>query len=127
MRGTVARFKIAPQVVDGSGLSRNDRTTPRQIVRLLSGMAGTSSADAFDASLPVAGRTGTLYNRMRRTAAQDRCHAKTGTLHDVSTLAGYCTTAAGRRIAFAFLMNSTTVWRAHPLQDAMTAALARLD
>jgi len=127
VRDTVARFKIAPQVVDGSGLSRADRTTPRQIVRLLSGMAGTSSGAAFDASLPVAGRTGTLYNRMRGTAAQDRCHAKTGTLHDVSTLAGYCTTASGRRIAFAFLMNATSVWRAHPLQDKMTAALARLD
>ena len=46
---------------------------------------------------------------------------------DVSALAGYCTTESGRRIAFAFLMNATTVYRAHPLQDAMTAALARLD
>jgi D-alanyl-D-alanine carboxypeptidase/D-alanyl-D-alanine-endopeptidase (penicillin-binding protein 4) len=75
----------------------------------------------------VIGRNGTLYRRMRGTAAQDRCHAKTGTLRDVSTLAGYCTTVGGRRVAFAFLMNATTTWRSHPLQDAMTAALARLD
>jgi serine-type D-Ala-D-Ala carboxypeptidase/endopeptidase (penicillin-binding protein 4) len=124
---TVARFKIAPQIQDGSGLSRSDRTTPRQVVRLLSGMAGTEQAAAFDASLSVIGRNGTLYRRMRGTAAQDRCHAKTGTLHDVSTLAGYCTTLSGRRVAFAFMMNSTTTWRAQPAQDAMTAALARLD
>jgi D-alanyl-D-alanine carboxypeptidase/D-alanyl-D-alanine-endopeptidase (penicillin-binding protein 4) len=127
VKDTVARFKIAPQVQDGSGLSRDDRTTPRQIVRLLTGMAGSAQADAFDASLAVVGRNGTLAKRMRGTAAQDSCHAKTGTLHDVSTLAGYCTTASGRRIAFAFLMNAITVWRAHPLQDRMTVALARLD
>jgi D-alanyl-D-alanine carboxypeptidase/D-alanyl-D-alanine-endopeptidase (penicillin-binding protein 4) len=127
VRNTVARFKVAPTIEDGSGLSRTDRTSPRMIVRLLTGMAGTGSASAFAASLPVAGRSGTLASRMRGTAAQDRCQAKTGTLHDVSTLAGYCTTESGRRIAFAFLMNATTVYRAHPLQDAMTAALARLD
>jgi D-alanyl-D-alanine carboxypeptidase/D-alanyl-D-alanine-endopeptidase (penicillin-binding protein 4) len=127
VRNAVARFKIAPKISDGSGLSRFDRTSPRQVVRLLSGMAGTEVADAFDASLAVVGRNGTLYKRMRGTAAQDNCHAKTGTLHDVSTLAGYCWTPSGRRIAFAFLMNATTVWKAHPLQDRMTAALARLD
>jgi serine-type D-Ala-D-Ala carboxypeptidase/endopeptidase (penicillin-binding protein 4) len=126
VENTVARFKIAPQIEDGSGLSRNDRTTPRQVVRLLSGMAGTEQAQAFDASLAVIGRNGTLYRRMRGTAAQDRCHAKTGTLHDVSTLAGYCTTLSGRRLAFAFLMNNISTWRAHPAQDAMTAAIARL-
>jgi D-alanyl-D-alanine carboxypeptidase/D-alanyl-D-alanine-endopeptidase (penicillin-binding protein 4) len=127
VRNAVARFKIAPKISDGSGLSRFDRTSPRQIVRLLSGMAGTEAATALDASLAVVGRNGTLYKRMRGTAAQDNCHAKTGTLHDVSTLAGYCRTAAGDRVAFAFLMNSTTVWQAHPLQDHMTAALARLN
>ncbi len=127
VRNTVARFKIAPKISDGSGLSRSDRTSPRQVVRLLSGMAGTAEADAFDSSLAVVGRNGTLYKRMRGTAAQDRCHAKTGTLHDVSALAGYCVSASGRRVAFAFLMNATTVWQAHPLQDHMTAALARLD
>jgi serine-type D-Ala-D-Ala carboxypeptidase/endopeptidase (penicillin-binding protein 4) len=127
VRNAVARFKIAPKISDGSGLSRFDRTSPRQIVRLLSGMAGTEQAEAFDASLAVVGRNGTLDKRMRGTAAQDRCHAKTGTLHDVSTLAGYCRTAGGDRVAFAFLMNSTTVWKAHPVQDHMTAALARLN
>ena len=44
----------------------------------------------------MAGRTGTIATRMRGTAAQDRCRAKTGTLRDVSALAGYCTTDVGR-------------------------------
>ena len=69
------------------------------------GMDESEAGVAFDASLAVIGRNGTLYNRMRGTAAQDRCHAKTGTLRDVSALAGFCTTTGGERVAFAFLMN----------------------
>ncbi len=122
---TVKRFDISPHVVDGSGLSRQDRTSPRQVVGLLQGMNDSEAAQAFDASLPVVGRNGTMYNRMRGTAAQDRCHAKTGTLHDVSSLAGYCNTVGGERIAFAFLMNRVVPYAAHVLQDQMTVALAR--
>jgi D-alanyl-D-alanine carboxypeptidase/D-alanyl-D-alanine-endopeptidase (penicillin-binding protein 4) len=122
---TVRRFGVAPAVVDGSGLSRYDRTTPRQVVRLLAGMDASEVAEEFDASLAVVGRNGTLYRRMRGTPAQDRCHAKTGTLHDVSTLAGFCTTVGGQRLAFAFLMNRVWPLSAHALQDRMTVALAR--
>jgi D-alanyl-D-alanine carboxypeptidase/D-alanyl-D-alanine-endopeptidase (penicillin-binding protein 4) len=126
VRSTLARFKITPTVVDGSGLSRLDRTSPREVVKLLSGIAEDPEAGpAFDYALAVVGRTGTVYRRMRGTAAQDRCHAKTGTLHDVSSLVGYCTTLTGRRIAFAFLMNRIQPWYAHGLQDKMTVALAR--
>jgi D-alanyl-D-alanine carboxypeptidase/D-alanyl-D-alanine-endopeptidase (penicillin-binding protein 4) len=123
----VRPFGIAPTVVDGSGLSRHDRTTPREVVRLLASMDASESAEAFDASLPVAGRNGTLYRRMRGTAAQDRCHAKTGTLHDVSALAGFCDTTGGERVAFAFLMNRVNPAGARALQDRMTVTLARYD
>jgi D-alanyl-D-alanine carboxypeptidase/D-alanyl-D-alanine-endopeptidase (penicillin-binding protein 4) len=125
VRSTIARFGITPTIVDGSGLSRLDRTSPHQVVKLLSGMADTDQGTALDAALAVVGRTGTVYNRMRGTAAQDRCHAKTGTLHDVSSLAGYCMTLGGDRVAFAFLMNSVYPLGAHVLQDRMTVALAR--
>jgi len=111
--------------VDGSGLSRLDRTSPREVVRLLAGMADDEAGPALDAALAVVGRDGTVYRRMRGTAAQDRCHTKTGTLHDVSSLVGYCTTLSGRRLAFAFLMNRIQPWYAHGLQDKMTVALAR--
>ena len=63
------------------------------------------------ASLPIAGRTGTLHDRMRGTAARDACRAKTGTLSNVSALAGYCETRDGGRVAFAFLMNCVYPWR----------------
>jgi D-alanyl-D-alanine carboxypeptidase/D-alanyl-D-alanine-endopeptidase (penicillin-binding protein 4) len=122
VRAVVARLGVRPQVVDGSGLSRANRTSPRQVVALLDAM---TVEPAFEASLAVAGRTGTLVDRMRRGAARGRCRAKTGSLIGVSALAGYCTTRAGRRVAFAFLMNGISVTRARTLQDRMTSALAR--
>jgi serine-type D-Ala-D-Ala carboxypeptidase/endopeptidase (penicillin-binding protein 4) len=125
VRSTIARFGISPTLVDGSGLSRSDRNSPRQVVKLLTSMADTDQGATLDASLPVVGRNGTMYNRMRGTTAQDRCHTKTGTLHDVSALAGYCTTLGGDRLAFAFLMNYVYPLSAHVWQDKMTVALAR--
>jgi D-alanyl-D-alanine carboxypeptidase/D-alanyl-D-alanine-endopeptidase (penicillin-binding protein 4) len=96
-------------------------------VALLTAMDEGELAEPFTASLPVAGRTGTLHDRMRRSAARDACRAKTGTLSNVSALAGYCDTRSGGRVAFAFLMNYVSPWGARRLQDRMTAALARYD
>jgi D-alanyl-D-alanine carboxypeptidase/D-alanyl-D-alanine-endopeptidase (penicillin-binding protein 4) len=127
VRDAVKPFGITPKVVDGSGLSRSDRTSPRQVVQLLKSMDESEAGVAFDESLAVVGRNGTVYNRMRGTAAQDNCHAKTGTLRDVSALAGVCTTTGGERVAFAFIMNRVYPSGARVLQDRMTAALARYD
>jgi serine-type D-Ala-D-Ala carboxypeptidase/endopeptidase (penicillin-binding protein 4) len=124
VRDQLATFGIHPRVVDGSGLSRADRTTPREVVRLIEGMDGQTLGPTFEASLPVAGRTGTLRRRMRGTIAQDRCHAKTGTLRAVSTLAGYCDTTGGHRVAFAILMETARITRAHGIQDRMARAIA---
>ena len=77
---------------DGSGLSRSNRTTPRDVVRLLERMDLPDVSGVFRASLAVAGQTGTVKRRMRGTAAAGRCRVKTGTLRDVSALAGYCRT-----------------------------------
>jgi D-alanyl-D-alanine carboxypeptidase/D-alanyl-D-alanine-endopeptidase (penicillin-binding protein 4) len=125
IRETLSQFAIKPSITDGSGLARSNRTSPREVVTLLTHMDTSEVADAFDQSLAVIGRNGTVYNRMRGTAAQDNCHAKTGTLHDVSALAGYCNAQGGHRIAFAFLMNRVYPSSARALQDRMTAALAR--
>jgi D-alanyl-D-alanine carboxypeptidase/D-alanyl-D-alanine-endopeptidase (penicillin-binding protein 4) len=127
VRDQMATFGIHPTLLDGSGLSRADRTTPREVVRLLERMHGQPVAGAFEGSLPVVGRTGTLRKRMRGTAAQDRCRAKTGTLIGVSTLAGVCDAAGGHTIAFALMMGRASVTRAHAAQDRMTAAIAKYD
>ena len=125
IRAFATGFGAKPRVVDGSGLSRRNVTTPRDVVELLAGIDDSEVAEEFDRSLAVAGMSGTLSKRMRRSAARGRCRAKTGTLNGVSALAGYCDGRAGARLAFAFLMNGVTVLGAHPLQDRMTAALAR--
>ncbi len=74
--------------------------------------------------MAVAGRSGTVADRMRRTPAAGRCHVKTGTLNGVSNLAGVCSTPGGE-VAFAWLMNRVDVFTAHAIQDRMTATLAR--
>ncbi len=124
-RAQAAAFGANPQMVDGSGLSRGNRTTPHDVVDLLVGMAGAEEGRYLRRSLAVAGRSGTIAKRMRGTAAAGRCRAKTGTINGVSALAGYCDSRSGGHTAFAFLMNGVTVWGAHPLQDNMAATLAR--
>ncbi|HVS29035.1 MAG TPA: D-alanyl-D-alanine carboxypeptidase/D-alanyl-D-alanine-endopeptidase [Solirubrobacteraceae bacterium] len=116
---------ISARVVDGSGLSRSDHTSPHEVVRRLAQISQDPVAKEFTASLPTAGQNGTLAKRMRGTAADGRCHAKTGTLSDVSALAGYCDARSGETLAFAFLMNRTSVAAAHTVQDRMATALAR--
>jgi D-alanyl-D-alanine carboxypeptidase/D-alanyl-D-alanine-endopeptidase (penicillin-binding protein 4) len=112
--------------VDGSGLSRSNRVSPRNVVRLLAAMRRHGMhGGSFLESLPVAGREGTVRDRMNGTAAAGNCHTKTGTLSDVSALSGYC--RAGRHlIAFSILMNSLgSIDAARRAQDAMAAAVAR--
>jgi len=127
VKSQLSELGLTPQIVDGSGLSRADRTTPRQVVHLLEVMHGRETAGAFEGSLAVAGRTGTIRRRMRGTAAQDRCRAKTGTLIGVSALAGLCESAGGHTIAFAVLTTRTSLTRAHGVQDRVAAAIARYD
>jgi serine-type D-Ala-D-Ala carboxypeptidase/endopeptidase (penicillin-binding protein 4) len=113
---------------DGSGLSRRNKASPKQVGKLLVAMAKQSveASDAFRDSLAVAGREGTLSGRMRGTAAEGKCEAKTGTLSDVSTLSGYCQ-IGGSPIAFSILMNSVSISAAHNAQDKIASAIARYE
>lgn len=126
-RAQLATFGVHPKLADGSGLSRINNTTARQVVRLLERMDGQDNAATWTASLPVAGRSGTLRHRMRGTAAAGRCAAKTGTLIGVSALSGYCTSTGGVRIAFSFIENRVCNYCAKKVEDRMVSAMARLD
>jgi D-alanyl-D-alanine carboxypeptidase len=64
---------------------------------------------------------------MRSSAARGRCRGKTGTLRDVSNLAGFCRTRHGDLVAFAILMNRVHPPSARILQDRMLGALVRYD
>jgi D-alanyl-D-alanine carboxypeptidase/D-alanyl-D-alanine-endopeptidase (penicillin-binding protein 4) len=113
---TIAADGAHPTVVDGSGLSRSDQTSPHDVVRVLNGVRNDAAGAAFRSSLPVAGRTGTLRTRMRGTAAAGRCQAKTG----------YCRAASGHDIVFAVIMNNLGLGAAHAEQDQFAATLVRL-
>ncbi|MGI8863045.1 MAG: D-alanyl-D-alanine carboxypeptidase/D-alanyl-D-alanine endopeptidase [Solirubrobacteraceae bacterium] len=115
-------FGIHPRLEDGSGLSPNDLTSPRDVVTLLSSLA---SNPPFVRSLSVAGISGTLKAGLQGTVAQGRCRGKTGTLHDVANLVGLCTATDGHQLAFAFLMNAVDPVNGHALEDRMTVALAK--
>ena len=123
VRRTLGDFGIRPRIVDGSGLSRANRTSPRMVVRLLEEMERSEHAGTWRASMAVAGRSGTVSRRMRRSAAAGRCRVKTGTINGVSNLAGVCDTRGGP-VAFAWLMNGVSPYGARRLQDRMTAAVA---
>ncbi len=115
-------FHINPRFNDGSGLSRYDSTSPHQVVKLLERMDTNTN---FVGSLAIAGKTGTLKGEMRGTRAQGRCRGKTGTLHDVASLAGYCTARDGHTLAFAFLLNRLSDSNfGHAVEAKMAVALA---
>lgn len=126
VRDTLDDFGVRPKIVDGSGLSRSNRATPRQVVRLLERMHNQDIAKTFRKSLAVTGVTGTVKARMRRTAAAGRCNVKTGTLRFVSALAGYCRTANGRDIGFALMFNKANTPAAKAREDRIAAAIAGL-
>ncbi len=123
-RETIAELGVHPKVVDGSGLSEEDQTSPYEVVGLLNEIAHTELGTILRGDLAVAGHTGTLSERMRGTAAAGRCEAKTGTLTGVSNLAGYCAAADGDELAFAFFNDGISTAAAHTLQDNMAITLA---
>jgi D-alanyl-D-alanine carboxypeptidase/D-alanyl-D-alanine-endopeptidase (penicillin-binding protein 4) len=124
----VRRFQreigVSTRVIDGSGLSRRDAASARAVGKLLLRVRERDWFRSFYRSLPLAGRTGTLHDRMRKTAARGACRAKTGTLIGVSALAGYCRARNGHRLAFALLMNGVDLTSARTAQDRVAAALA---
>lgn len=112
------------RVVDGSGLSLLDRTTARALVVLLRTAYGDHAIrDAFVASLPVAGVSGTLEDRLGRRVTRGKVVAKTGTTAKASALAGF----VRRRYVFAILQNGSPLsyWSARAAQDRFVTVLAR--
>lgn len=90
---------------EGSGLSRNNLTTPNATIALLQFMSHHKCADIYLNALPIAGVDGTLRSRMKGTAAANNVHAKTGTLRWANSLSGFATSAAGERLIFSIMLN----------------------
>ncbi|MCX7876282.1 MAG: D-alanyl-D-alanine carboxypeptidase/D-alanyl-D-alanine-endopeptidase [Melioribacteraceae bacterium] len=93
-------------LADGSGLSRLNLVTPRQIVNLLTFMYKHEEFEKFYDSLPIAGVDGTLIDRMQRTIAENNVRAKPGYIDNVSALSGYLKTISGETLAFSMIANN---------------------
>lgn len=99
---------------DGSGLSRRNWLTTRQITNLLYAAQSRPWFAAWYAALPIAGNPnrligGTLASRMVGTPAALNLHGKTGTLSSVNALSGYVNDTAGRRLVFSAVSNNALV------------------
>lgn len=111
---------------DGSGLTRHNRSSPKDVVELLASAQGDDDlADPLYNSLSIAGQDGTLGERMGGTVAAGRCRGKTGTITGVSNVSGYCKSGNGL-VAFSILMNGVgDLTAAHNIQDDMIVQIAR--
>jgi D-alanyl-D-alanine carboxypeptidase/D-alanyl-D-alanine-endopeptidase (penicillin-binding protein 4) len=93
-------------ILDGSGLSRQNRLTPNQIVRVLAHVKKDLSIfPEFISALGVMGVDGNVRKRMNGVKESQKARVKTGTLNSVSSLSGYFQSRDGERFAFSILMN----------------------
>ncbi|MCK6440054.1 MAG: D-alanyl-D-alanine carboxypeptidase/D-alanyl-D-alanine-endopeptidase [Planctomycetes bacterium] len=90
---------------DGSGLADTNRVTTRTLASLLQYMSKRKDFAVFKNSLAVAGSTGTLERRLTGDLTNGRVFAKTGYINKVGALSGYIDTKAGKRYAFAVVVN----------------------
>ena len=121
----ITSYGVHPRIVDGSGLSRDDRSSPSQVVSLLRSAWRTPEGDVLWASLPVVGVNGTVQRIGVHTPAQGNCIAKTGTLNGVTNLAGYCHRPGHHRLAFALMIDGPSNSQALELMNRMVAAIAK--
>lgn len=94
-------------LTDGSGLSRRNLISPEALVQTMKGIGRTPAASVFRASLPVAGKSGTLRGRFRDTPAEGTVQAKTGTMTGVVSLTGYVNAPKYEPIVFGIMVNQT--------------------
>jgi D-alanyl-D-alanine carboxypeptidase/D-alanyl-D-alanine-endopeptidase (penicillin-binding protein 4) len=111
------------QMVDGSGMSRENQATPRAFTTLLRHMFGEPQGAEFAQSLPYGGEPmGSWRRRFAAAPYRGNVFAKTGTLRGVSALSGYAKAVSGRVYAFSILMNEAR-GDAHAAQDRIVMAL----
>jgi serine-type D-Ala-D-Ala carboxypeptidase/endopeptidase (penicillin-binding protein 4) len=123
--GQVSSLGVNPTITDGSGLSRADRSSPLDVVDLLRAVWQTPVGRLLAGSLPTVGVSGTVRGLALRTPAQGRCATKTGSLDNVTNLAGYCNSVGGHVLAFALFLDGPDNSKGFTLLGRMVAAIAR--
>ena len=103
-------------VADGSGLSLYNYVTADILFRALRYAHGRSRiGKVLYNAMPQSGKSGTLKNRTKGTAAYGKVHAKTGTVKAVCSLAGYLDASNGHRYAFVLL--NTGMQSSRPVRE----------
>ena len=109
-------------VADGSGLATEDAVTCGFVLEILE---HEPTAEIIHDALPVAGRTGTLRRRFTTDDLAGRLRAKTGTLNQVTGLAGFVDTEDGSA-PFAMVANADPSGLITPEAIAAQEDLARV-
>ncbi len=112
-----------PALDNGSGLSRDERITAQQLARLLQLAWSSPLMPELMSSLPIAGTDGTLRRLRGRSAGL--AHLKTGSLRDVTAVAGFVHAASGRRYVLVAIANHPNAAAARPAIDALIDWTAR--
>ncbi len=92
--------------VDGSGQSRYNLTTAKELNKLLSEIYFDSNYQEFKKSLPIAGVDGTIKARFKDSSIKGKLYAKTGSQRFVNNLSGYLETKSGKTLLITFLCNN---------------------
>lgn len=93
---------------DGSGLSRSNGISADHFCSLLKEMYASKNYQLFLASLPIAGKSGTISSLCKNQAGEGRIYAKSGTISKIKSYAGYVLSTSGKKIAFAITVNNYT-------------------
>ena len=102
---------------NGSGLSRDERVSAREMATLLQAAWKSPYAAEFMASMPLVGMDGTMRKRLKRTALQGEGHIKTGTLNTVRAIAGFSRDSNGNTWAVVAILNDPRPWGASSVLD----------
>jgi len=115
-----------PLVIEnGSGLSRQARLTASGLARMLQRAWNSPVMPELLASLPISGVDGTLRRSQSRVArgrgktGAAAAHLKTGTLRDVTAMAGYVHAASGKRYVLVAIINHANAAAARPALEAL--------
>jgi D-alanyl-D-alanine carboxypeptidase/D-alanyl-D-alanine-endopeptidase (penicillin-binding protein 4) len=90
---------------NGSGLSRNERITARGLGQILDLAWHSPFMPEMAASLPLSATDGTVRRRFNTAGMQGRLRLKTGTLDNVSSLAGFINAASGKTYVMVIIVN----------------------
>ena len=108
---------------NGSGLSRAERVSAREMATMLQAAWKSPYAAEFISSLPLTGMDGTMRKRLKRTAMAGEAHIKTGTLNTVRAIAGFSRDSNGTTWAVTAILNDPRPWGASAVLDQVLLEL----